>query len=185
MTEGNAVLPVWALDPVVVWIATAWLAVLMLHAGAVKAMDRMLLVQHLGAYRVPDKWIAPMSVLLPMAEVSCGIGLLSPVRPFAALAGAVLLLLYATAMAWHLAAGRRPDCGCGGEPLLLSWALVVRNGFLALICLPAASQVAGRELRWADQAVVLGAVLLGILLWVAFHQVLRQVRRTSTVRKGF
>jgi len=48
-------------------------------------------------------------------------------------------------------------------------------------CWPAASPMAERELRWADQAVVLGAVLLGALLWAAFHQVLRQWRRTSTV----
>ena len=170
-----------ALDPLAVWIAAAWLAVLMLHAGLAKAMDRLLFVQHLGAYRVPDAWIWPLSVLLPAAELVCGALLLSPWRAMGAALCAAVLLLYALAMAWHRAAGRQLDCGCGGEPLPLSWALVARNVLLALLCWPAASPMAERELRWADQAVVLGAVLLGALLWAAFHQVLRQWRRTSTV----
>lgn len=170
-----------ALDPLAVWIAAAWLAVLMLHAGLAKAMDRLLFVQHLGAYRVPDAWIWPLSVLLPAAELLCGALLLSPWRGLGAALCAALLLLYALAMAWHRAAGRQLDCGCGGEPLPLSWALVVRNALLALLCWPAAAQPSERVLRWTDQAVVLAAVLLGVLLWAAFHQVLRQWRRTSTV----
>jgi uncharacterized membrane protein YphA (DoxX/SURF4 family) len=180
MTEGLATMR-WVLDPLAVWIAAAWLAVLLLHAGLAKAMDRMLLVQHLGAYRVPDAWIWPLAWLLPAAELLCGVLLLSPWRPVGAAGAAVLLLLYAGAMAWHLAAGRQLDCGCGGEPLPLSWALVMRNGALLLLCGLAAASMAERELRWADQAVVLGAVLLGALLWAAFHQVLRQMRRTSVV----
>ena len=122
------------LDPLAVWIAAAWLSVLMLHAGLTKAFDRLQFVQHLGAYRVPDGWIWPMSLLLPVAELLCGALLLTP---------------------WRAAA--------------------------AAVELTAAAPMAERELRWADQAVVLGAVLLGALLWAAFHQVLRQVRRTSTV----
>ncbi len=181
MTEGLALSAPWVLDPLVVWIAAAWMAVLMLYAGLAKAMDRLLFVQHLGAYRVPDAWIWPLSVLLPVAELLCGALLLSPWRAVGAAGSAALLVLYAVAMAWHRAAGRRLDCGCGGEPLPLSWALVARNGLLVLLCWPAAASMAERDLRWADQAVVLGAVLLGALLWAAFHQVLRQLRRTSVV----
>lgn len=179
MTEALA--PSWLLDPLAVWIAAAWLSVLMLHAGLAKAMDRLLLVQHLGAYRVPDAWIWPLSLALPATEILCGAALLSPWRPLGAALCAALLLLYAGAMAWHRAAGRRLDCGCGGEPLPLSWALVARNALLVLVCLPAGAAMAERPLRWADQAVVLGAVLLGALLWAAFHQVLRQWRRAVTV----
>ena len=169
------------LDPLVVWLAAAWLAVLMLHAGLTKAVDRMLLVQHLGAYRVPDAWIAPISYLLPAVELLCGASLLSSWRPLGAMACAALLTLYAGAMAWHRSAGRRLDCGCGGEPLPLSWALVVRNMLLIFMCWPAGAQMAERDLRWADRAVVFAAVLLGALLWAGFHQVLRQMRRASTV----
>jgi hypothetical protein len=168
-------------DPLVIGIATAWLAVLMLHAAQSKARDRLLLVQHLSAYRVPDAWLTPLSVLVPLSELLCGVGLLSPWRTWGAVACAAMLVLYAGAMAWHLRAGRQLDCGCGGEPLPLSWALVVRNLLLALLCWPASWPMAARELRWVDQAVILGAVILGALLWAVFHQVLRQSRRASTV----
>ena len=68
-----------------------------------------------------------------------------------------------------------------GVTLLLSWALVARNALLVLVCWTASATMAERKLHWIDQAVVLGAVLLCALLWAAFHQVLRQVRRASTV----
>lgn len=169
------------LDPLLVWMAAAWLAVLMLHAGLAKVMDRALFTQHLGAYRVPDAWIAPLSRLLPAAELLIGAALLSPWRPAAAAACAALLAVYAAAMAWHRAAGRRLDCGCGGEPLPLSWALVVRNGLLLLLCAAAGAATSERTLQWGDHAVVAAAVLLGALLWAACHQVLRQMARARAV----
>jgi len=162
------------LDPLLVWLAAAWLAVLMLHAGLAKARDRDLFTQHLAAYRVPAAWLAPLSHLLPAAELLTGAALLSPWRPLAAAACAALLTVYAAAMAWHRAAGRRLDCGCGGEPLPLSWTLVVRNGLLLLLCAVAGAATSERPLHWGDHAVVAAAVLLGALLWAACHQVLRQ-----------
>lgn len=170
-----------ALDPLAVWIAAAWLAMLMLHAGLAKTLDRPLFVQHLAAYRVPDAALAPLGLALPALELLCGALLLSPWRPAGALAAAALLLLYAGTMAWHRAAGRALDCGCGGPPLPLSWALVLRNVALALLCLPAGAPMSQRSAGWADLAVVLAAVLLGALMWALCHQVLRQVRRTHPV----
>lgn len=170
-----------ALDPLPVWIVTAWLAVLMLQAGGSKVKDRLLLVQHLSAYRVPTWALAPLSVLLPWAEIVAGVGLITPWRPGAAAACAGLLGVYAAAMAWHLRAGRELDCGCGGEPLPLSWALVGRNVLLLLLCWPASLPMSDRALHWGDRAVIVGAVVLGVLIWAVFHQVLRQTRRSSWV----
>lgn len=167
------------LDPLAAWICACLLSVLMCHAAASKAMDRWMLVQHLSAYRVPDAWLTPMSVLLPALEGLAGLGLLSAWRGPAALLCALLLAVYAAAMAWHVAAGRQLDCGCGGEPLPLSWALVARNLLLMVMCALAAAEMTEREMQWADRAVVCGAVLLGSLLWAAFHQVLRQMRHTQ------
>ena len=83
-------------------------------------------------------------------------------------------------MVINLARGRSDiDCGCGGEPLPLSWALVARNLLLMVMCALAAAEMTEREMQWADRAVVCGAVLLGSLLWAAFHQVLRQMRHTQ------
>jgi hypothetical protein len=169
------------LDPLAVWIAAAWLATLMLHAGLAKTLDRALFVQHLAAYRVPEAAWAPLSLGLPALELLCGALLLSPWRGAGAWLAGTLLLLYAAAMAWHRAQGRALDCGCGGPPLPLSWSLVLRNAGLALLCLPAGARMDERSAGWADLAVVLAAVLLGALLWALFHQVLRQVRRTHPV----
>lgn len=169
------------LDPLAVWIPAAWLATLLMHAGLVKNWDRTLFAQHLSAYRVPDVWLTPLSWALPLTEVGLGLLLLSPWRAWGAAGASALLLLYAGTMAWHRRAGRRLDCGCGGEPLPLSWALVCRNLGLVLLCLPASAALVHRDMHLADYGVTLGAVLLGTLLWAAFHQVLRQIRRPTTV----
>lgn len=169
------------LEPLMIWIPAAWLATLMLHAGLVKLQDPPLFLQHLAAYRVPDAWLTPMSVTLPLSEIGMGLLLLSPWRTWGALSAATLLLLYAGVMAWHRQAGRQLDCGCGGEPLPLSWTLVLRNLALSLLCLPAGAAVHAREMQIGDYAVTLGAVLLGSLLWASFHQVLRQARRPQPI----
>ncbi|PUE05991.1 hypothetical protein B9Z51_17245 [Limnohabitans sp. T6-5] len=170
-----------SLDPLAVWIPTAWLATLMVHAGLVKHLDRALFEQHLSAYRVPDAWLAVLGWTLPTAEMGLGLLLLSPWRDWGAVGSCALLLLYAAAMAWHRKAGRQLNCGCGGEPLPLSWTLVLRNLSLALLCWPASAVLAPRPMHIADYGVTLGAVLLGALLWAAFHQVLRQTRRPNLV----
>lgn len=168
-------------DPLAVWIAAACLAALMGHAGISKLADRDLLAQHLSAYRVADRLLPAAVWVLPLAECLGACLLLSAWRPLGAAWVAGLLLLYGAAMAWHLLAGRRLDCGCGGAPLPLSWALVLRNLLLLGLCGLAAAQPLPRSLGWADFGVTVAALLLGALLWAAFHQVLRQQRPGSTV----
>lgn len=169
------------LDPLAVWIPAAWLATMFLHAGIVKLQDRALFMQHLSAYRVPDALLTPLSAALPLAEIGCGVLLLSPARPWGTAGAAALLLLYAGSMAWQRRLGRQLDCGCGGEPLPLSWTLVLRNVALCGLCLPASAALLQREMQMADYGVTLGAVLLGSLLWAAFHQVLRQIRNPHPI----
>jgi hypothetical protein len=173
--------PLFSLDPLLVWIPSAWLAVLLAHAGVSKLLDRPLFLQHLGAYRVPEYGQAALQHTLPLAELACAALLLSPWRAAGALMAAVLLCSYAAAMAVHLRAGRQLDCGCGGQPLPLSWALVARN--MALLPLAALASLApnSRAMTLADHAVTAAAVLLGALLWTAFHQLLRQQRPNTRI----
>jgi len=166
----------FGLDPLLVWIPTAWPAALFAHAGVAKLLDRPLFLQHLGAYRVPSRWLTPMQNALPLAELGVAALLLSPWRALGAAAAALLLLAYASAMAVHLRAGRRLDCGCGGAPLPLRWALVGRNAGLLALTAWASQTPVERAMSLADHAVTAAALLLGCLLWVAFHQVLRQQR---------
>ena len=168
---ASMTLPV--LDPLLVWIAAAGLAVLLAHAALTKLADRPLFEQHLAAYCVPLGLTPLLAWALPLAEATLALALLSPARGAGASGAAALLLLYAGAMAWHRAQGRALDCGCGGEPLPLSWALVLRNVLLAGGAAVAAAPMGPRAMALGDFGVVAGAVLLGTLLYAALHQVLR------------
>lgn len=162
------------LDPLIVWIAVAGLATLFAQAAVAKGADLPLFEQHLAAYGVPAPLLTVATRALPALEGAAALLLLlAPTRAAgAALAGA-LLLAYAAAMAWHRRAGHALDCGCGGEPLPLSWALVARNAVLALLAAVAAAPMAPRALGAGDFAVIAAAVVLGTLLYAALHQVLR------------
>lgn len=167
------------MDPLLIWIPSAWLAAMFAHAALSKLLDPHQFLQHLGAYRLPDAWLPWLHRALPLAEAATAGLLLSPWRPLGALMAAGLLSVYALAMGAHLRAGRRLDCGCGGEPLPLSWMLVARNLGLVALCGWICQPMSDRTLGLADHAVTAAALLLGCLLWAAFHQVLRQQRPSS------
>lgn len=161
------------LDPLPVWIAAACIAALLAHAAVAKWADRALFEQHLAAYGLPALLRGPALWGIPAAEALLALGLLGPWRMAAAVGSAALLLAYGGAMAWHLLRGHVLDCGCGGEPLPLSWALVLRNAALAALALLAGAPPADRTLSAADLAVLVAALLLASLLHAALHQVLR------------
>jgi hypothetical protein len=168
-----------ALDPLLVWIAVACTATLLAHAALAKLADRSLFQQHLAAYGMPMALLPLLGGLLPLAEATAALALLTPWRSAGAALAAALLLLYAAAMAWHRARGRRLDCGCGGEPLPLSWALVLRNLALAALALAAGAPMHARALSLGDFAVIAAALLLATLLHAALHQTLRHRARLS------
>lgn len=175
-----------ALDPLVLLIAAGWTAALLLHAAVAKLADRGLFHQHLAAYGVPEPLQPALVWALPLAEALLALGLVTPWRTAAALGAALLLASYGAAMAWHLLRGHVLDCGCGGTPLALSPALVLRNAVLAAIAVVAAAPADGRVPGIADFAVAAAALALGALLFAAFHQVLRHqpARRTPASSSG-
>ncbi|MEY4749263.1 MAG: hypothetical protein RIQ60_1477 [Pseudomonadota bacterium] len=165
-------------DPLPGWVASAWLAVLLAHAALAKLADRALFLQHLGAYRLPEASLAPLQWTLPLAELAAAALLLLPAgRDIGAALAALLLLAYAGGMAWQLLQGRAQggtlDCGCGGEPLPVSWVLVARNVLLAGLAGAVTADVAPRPLGLADFAVVAASLPLAALLYAAFNQLLR------------
>ena len=95
----------------------------------------------LANYRLLPRWaVAPTHVLLPLAELAVGVGLIA-LPQFSAPAAALLLAVFAVAMAVNLRRGRSDiDCGCHQSVLRqrLSWTLVGRNVVLVLITLAAA-----------------------------------------------
>jgi hypothetical protein len=170
-----------SLDPLLPWVASAWLAALLAHAALAKLADRSLFLQHLGAYRLPEASLQALQWSLPLAELAAAVLLLLPAgREAGALLAAGLLLAYGAGMAVHLRSGRAQagglDCGCGGEPLPVSWALVARNTLLASLAALAGAPVAERvsgPLGLADFAVVAASLPLAALLYAAFNQLLR------------
>lgn len=171
-------------DPLLIWMAAAALAVLFAHAGLVKLADLALTEQHLSAYGLPSPWLGAAARALAVLELLTATALLSPWRSLGASLAAALLLVYAAAMAWHRAQGHALDCGCGGEPLALSWALVLRNGVLLAGAGLAGGTMAPRTLGLGDFFVIAASVVLSTLLYAAFHQVLRHRARIATLRRA-
>ena len=161
------------IDPLLVWIALACTATLFAHAAVAKALDLALFEQHLAALGVPHAALGVASRAVPAAEALAALLLFTPWRAAGAVLAVALLLLYAAVMALHVARGRTPDCGCGGEPLPVSWALVMRNGALAAVAAVAAAPMVARAMGVGDFLVVAAALLLATLLYAALHQVLR------------
>ncbi len=128
-----------------------------------------------AGYRlIPAPLVRPASAAMVTLEVAAVPALFLPSSPAAGLPAA-LLLLYAGAMGVNLLRGRSNiDCGCGGAPMPLSPALVVRNLLLAAAMGWAAwlPRQAGLplDLHPGTLAAVLGfAVGLG-LFYAAFNQ---------------
>ncbi len=160
-------------NPLWVTLAAVSLATLLGHAALTKLADRALFEQHLAAYGVPMSMLPLAAWGLPLAEASLAVALLTPWRPAAALLALALLAFYGLAMAWHLARGHTLDCGCGGEPMAVSWWLVLRNGLLAGVALLAAHAAPMRALSLGDFAALAGSLALLALLYAALHEVLR------------
>lgn len=161
------------LDPLFVWIAAACTASLLGHAAVAKLLDPSLWSQHLAAYGLPVVSQRVAFWILPGAEALAAMLLLTPWRWSGALLASSLLLLYAAVMAAQLLQGRAPDCGCGGEPIPVSWTLVARNVVLVMLALMAGVPMAERPLTGGDYLVLAAAVVLAGLIYAAFHQVLR------------
>ena len=162
----------FTLDPLPVWIAAALIATLLAHAALAKLADLSLFEQHLAAYRAPEGTLRALSLAIPAFELAAAALLLSPWRAAGGALAAVLLFGYGSVMAWHRWHGHALDCGCGGEPLPVSWSLVVRNALLALVALAAATAMTERAMGLADFAVVAASVVRAALLYAAFNQVL-------------
>jgi hypothetical protein len=138
----------------------------------------------LSAYRMlPHGLLEPAARALPVAEATVGVALLVPVtRTAALLAAAALFLLYAFAIGWNLAKGRRYiDCGCGGAAHPLSWSLVVRNGVLAAAALAISGPTTERSFGWLDGVTLVAGVLAFYAAYLMADELLRQASRMARV----
>jgi Methylamine utilisation protein MauE len=141
-----------------------------LLAATQKAMHWWILPSVISNYRLLPRWMNwPVAALLPPLEMVLGISLLSAqLKPWPELTAVALLLLFAAAMAVNIGRGREHiDCGCGESFLrqTLSWALVARNGVLAILLVPSLvmTERVGMSLALSAVAAGIGLFLLYLL----------------------
>jgi hypothetical protein len=134
-------------------------------------------------YRLlPTAAVRPFAYLVPPIELVLAAALLlRPAASSAPLAAALLLTLFAAAMAINVRRGRSDiDCGCFAGVLRqkLSWALVARNLVLAAGLLAIALAPQGtRALGWLDVVTLLAGAGTLLLAWTVVGQLYGQAPR--------
>jgi hypothetical protein len=169
-------------DPVVQGALHAGAALLFGAAAFHKLRDPAGFRASLAGYRLlPARALPMVAAGLALAELALAAGCLAPATaPAACLAGAVLVVAYAGAVAANLARGRRAiDCGCGGpggrRPL--SGGLVVRNVVLAALLVLAALPAGARSLVWLDALSLAGLFAVLALVYAAADVALANAAR--------
>jgi uncharacterized membrane protein YphA (DoxX/SURF4 family) len=137
------------------WVATAARLVLggvFVVAGALKIPDPAAAVRAVRAYRLlPEVLVAPVAFGLPVVEIAVGLALLLGVFVrTAAIAAAVLLVVFLVGVGSAWARGLQIDCGCfgnGGQVAAGKTAYpleVLRDGALLVAALALARRPASR-----------------------------------------
>lgn len=146
-------------------------------------------VEQVRAYRLlPDALVAPVGMVLLIAETSAAIALLDPAWQAPALVAAALFATYAAAMAINLVRGRTEiDCGCGG-PLAarttIDWLLVSRNALLVVAALIVFAIVIP-ALPSIQRLIVLPASAVTVLLYEAVEQAIANRQRVLRWRASW
>jgi len=163
-------------------IARIILAAVFAVAGIAKLFDRAGSEKAIVDFGVPESIAKPLSVLLPLAEITTAILLLPLVTAwFGAISALALLLIFVGGIAYNFARGNTPDCHCFGqihsEPV--GWSTLIRNSLLAAIAgfvVFAGRETAGASaFAWLDDLntaekmnLIFGVLTIGLLAFVAF-----------------
>jgi uncharacterized membrane protein YphA (DoxX/SURF4 family) len=111
------------------------LASIFLYSGLVKASSSAQFAIALAPFTfLPETWIRPLSILLPVCEIVGGLLILvSPTKQIGAGVIFVLCILFATVLGWALANGIIVSCSCFGqddEPSAMKMALALGRDLL-------------------------------------------------------
>jgi hypothetical protein len=144
------------------------LALVLLTAALGKIRHRLAFQGVVANYRLmPEIAVPAFALLLPLVEAAVAGALLSAPPSWPEVTAAILLMLFAAAMAINIWRGRRHiDCGCFQSALkqTLSWTLVARNAGLALLlAVPAAVPEGALPESGAAEALLIGTVLFVLL----------------------
>ena len=120
----------------VLLIARLLLALIFAVAGVAKLADRAGSRQAAIDFGVPAPLAGPFAILLPLAELTVAVVLVSASAAWWGASGALaLLLLFVVGIAVNLARGHKPDCHCFGQlhSSPAGWSTLARNGVLAAV----------------------------------------------------
>lgn len=164
------------LDPLIVLVISTSLALLFFMAARHKMSAPRHFEGQLAAYDVlPDVMVKPVAGVLPWIEMALVFLILVPVtRTFAASLSALLLAAYALAMAINLLRGRKDiDCGCGGQPQLLSRWLLLRNAVLVICSCLLLIPGNGRVVAWAEIPLLILFTAVLAMIYLLAEQLVR------------
>jgi uncharacterized membrane protein YphA (DoxX/SURF4 family) len=117
------------------------LAGIFLYSGLIKASGSAQFAIALAPFTfLPETWIRPLSILLPLCEIVGGLLILiSPTKQIGVSVILVLCILFAAVLGWALANGIIVSCSCFGEddePSAMKMVLALgRDLFLAGLAL--------------------------------------------------
>jgi uncharacterized membrane protein YphA (DoxX/SURF4 family) len=165
------------LDPVLLLLLRASLAVLFVSAAVHKFRDRQAFRTSLAAYQlVPRPTVPALSVLIASSEATIAVALLAAgSSPWPAFAAAGLLLVYTGAIAINLIRGRSGiDCGCAGPARRQSIGagLVGRNLALLGAAVASALPATPRAFVWVDFFTLVSGLAASCLLYTAIEALL-------------
>lgn len=163
------------LDPVITLLASLCGALLFGASAVNKGRAPEAFAAAVDEYQLlPAASVAFVALALVQLETAVCAALIWPAaRPFGAIAGMALLLLYALAMAINLARGRRDlDCGCGVERRTIAGWMITRNVALAALLVIPSLPVTGRAMTATDYATVAGALVVCALLYASLEMLL-------------
>lgn len=174
------------MDPIFVHTAAYAIALLFLFACYGKISDFSFFRATFAEYQLVPEWLSAWGaagVVLAEAGIVT-LAFYRPAMPVAMRVAALLLLVYAAAIAVNLWRGRRDlDCGCMGPARrqLISWWLVLRNVILAGLALVGAAAPAARPLFAADFVLIALTLLGATALYGAINQLMINAPRLRSL----
>jgi len=175
------------IDPAIGTLLAAAFALLFASAAFHKVRDLAVFAAVVRAYRILPAGLE-LSWVLPVLELGVAIGLLLPLgRNRAAPLGAVLLVVYALAMAVNLQRGRRElSCGCGApqERRPIARWMVLRNLLFAAVLGSLALPWSPRPLQPVDFLTVGMGLAVATLLYMSTDRLLGRLAPRVALWEG-
>lgn len=133
---------------------------------------------------VPKQWAKTTTYALIAIEIIISKGLIIPAfNEFATMTAIALLSIYALAMLINIRRGNTQiECGCGGPVMFLSYDLVLRNGLIILIALPALF-AHPTDINMIDTFVSVSCGALLFLMFIIAEKLLANFHHSQTLNR--